>query len=87
MTPKPCKYPNKLKEFRKAKGLTQKEVALKLNLPMSEDRISHWEKGQMIPNALNLFKLASLFNVPSEEFYPALKLHQDFNEDLKDVQI
>jgi transcriptional regulator with XRE-family HTH domain len=60
---------NRLKELRKERGLTQKQVAEFLG-HKSEDRISHWEKGQAIPNVPNLFKLAKLYEVLPHEIYP-----------------
>lgn len=35
---------NNLKEFRLKAGLLQKDVAVKLNISDSQDRICHWEK-------------------------------------------
>jgi transcriptional regulator with XRE-family HTH domain len=60
---------NKLKELRKVHGLTQKQVAEFLG-HKSEDRISHWEKGQAIPSVPNLFKLAKLYKALPHEIYP-----------------
>jgi transcriptional regulator with XRE-family HTH domain len=66
--------PNTLREHRKRAGLKQIEVAQKLGLK-SSDRISHWEKGQAMPNVGNLFKLAELYKVqPAELYSPALPI-------------
>jgi transcriptional regulator with XRE-family HTH domain len=62
------KYPNKLKEIRKTKNLTQLDVAKQLGMK-SQDRISHWEKGQSIPSVINLFKICKLYNVKPEDVY------------------
>lgn len=64
------KYPNTLKQYRLNLNLTQKEVSLKLGLGNSEDRISHWEKGQAMPSAKNLLKLAKVYKVAVDELYP-----------------
>lgn len=57
---------NKLKELRKERGLTQKQVAEMLGLKC-EDRISHWERGQAMPSSKNLFRLAKLYKVKVED--------------------
>lgn len=65
----PIKYPNKLRELRKAKGLRQIDVTRYLG-NACEDRICRWEKGIAIPNLINAIKLCKLFNVRIEELYP-----------------
>ena len=62
------KYPNRLKEIRKTKRLTQFEVARHLGM-QSQDRISHWEKGQAIPSVVNLYKLCRFYKVKMDEVY------------------
>ncbi len=52
--------PNSLRKYRRARGLKQKEVAELLGLKGSS-MISRWEKGAVLPKALNLFKLAALY--------------------------
>ena len=59
---------NKLKEIRKQHELTQKEVATLLGF-QSEDRISHWEKGQGYPSIPNLLKLCRIYGVKVEDIY------------------
>ena len=51
-----------LKNLRKAKGLSQEELAVKLNVV--RQTISKWEKGQSVPDAEMLVKLAEFFEVP-----------------------
>jgi transcriptional regulator with XRE-family HTH domain len=38
----------------------------------STDRISKWEKGTRLPNMINLFKLAAIYNVSPIELYPEI---------------
>lgn len=57
---------NNLRKLRKAKGLTQKQVAALIG-HKSEDRISHWEKGQMVPHLKNLIKLSKVLDVSLTE--------------------
>lgn len=59
---------NKLKELRKERGYTQKQVAEMLGLKC-EDRISHWEKGQGMPSAKNLMRLAKIYKANTSEIY------------------
>lgn len=51
-----------LKACRKAKGLTQEELALRLNVV--RQTISKWEKGLSVPDADLLVRLADLLEVP-----------------------
>ena len=50
-----------LKEARKAAGLTQKEVAIKLNVTAAT--YSRYENGLIQPDPKTLLKIANLFNV------------------------
>jgi transcriptional regulator with XRE-family HTH domain len=60
---------NNLKEnlisYRKQYNMTQKQLAIKLNV--STNNIGHWEKGRTEPNIDTLIKLAEIFNVSIEE--------------------
>lgn len=51
-----------LKTLRKNKGITQEELAARLNIV--RQTISKWEKGQSVPDAEMLVKLADIFEVP-----------------------
>lgn len=52
-------------EKRKAKGLTQTELAEKLGL--SFQAVSNWECGNSLPDLSNILELSSLFNVSINE--------------------
>ena len=65
------KIQNKLKEYRIKSGLTQFDVMLKLGF-RSTDRVSKWETGKMLPNLINLFKLAKIYGVTPTELFPEL---------------
>lgn len=54
--------PTKLVSLRKQKGLTQMELAEKLNV--SRQAISRWEVGAAIPSTDNLKVLGDLYEVP-----------------------
>ena len=51
-----------LKTLRKNKGITQEELAVRLNVV--RQTVSKWEKGQSVPDAEMLVKLAEIFEVP-----------------------
>ena len=50
-----------LKTLRKNKGFTQEELAARLNIV--RQTVSKWEKGQSVPDAEMLVKLAEIFEV------------------------
>ena len=55
----------KLAELRKAKGLTQKDLAETLHV--SRQAISRWEVGTAVPSLDNLVSLSEVCNVPLDE--------------------
>ena len=52
---------NRLKELRKEKKLTQKELADKINV--TKLTISRWERGERVPKSDKAQQLADFFNV------------------------
>ena len=54
-------FGKRLKEFRKRKKLTQKEVAAKIGV--SEQALSKWENGDCLPDVYNLKLLAIVLHV------------------------
>lgn len=50
-----------IKSIRKSKGLSQEELAIKLNVV--RQTISKWEKGETIPNTETLKLLSKFFDV------------------------
>jgi transcriptional regulator with XRE-family HTH domain len=61
--------PNNLKDYRKKHGFKQKEVAKLLGFE-SQERISHWEKGNNVPSLEYLFMLSCLYATSPMELYP-----------------
>ena len=49
-------------KLRKAKGLTQEELAIRLNVV--RQTVSKWEKGLSVPDAELLLRMAEVFEVP-----------------------
>ena len=54
-----------IKAIRKSKGLSQEELAIKLNVV--RQTISKWEKGQSVPDAEQLIKLAVILETTVSE--------------------
>ena len=50
-----------IKQFRKAKGMTQEELAVKLHIV--RQTVSKWEKGLSVPDADVVIQLADLLGV------------------------
>ena len=53
-------FKQRLKELRSEKGMTQTDVARRLN--MSKMAVSHWEKGNSEPSIEQLKALAAMFD-------------------------
>ena len=51
-----------IKSLRKSKGLSQEELAIKLNVV--RQTISKWEQGLSVPDAEMLIKLSEVFDTP-----------------------
>jgi transcriptional regulator with XRE-family HTH domain len=61
--------PNALKQHRI--GLSQMEVAKQFGFK-DKTWISHWERGDALPNLISTIKLSKLYNVPIKELFPGL---------------
>lgn len=60
-------FSDNLKKFRLAKGLTQEQVAEKLNV--NSQTVSRWECSATLPDVLTLPELARLYEVTVDDFY------------------
>ena len=58
------KLSDKIIKLRKVNGLSQEELAEKLNV--SRQAVSRWEVGSALPDALNILQLSKLFNVTAD---------------------
>jgi putative transcriptional regulator len=58
---------NRLEEIRKQNGLTQEELAAKLEV--SRQTISSLESGRYNPSILLAFRIARMFDLPIEEIF------------------
>lgn len=70
----------KIKELRKARGLSQEEMAERLHV--SRQTISKWEKGLSAPNADYLILLADLFEISVSELLGTSEDKQDTDKDV-----
>ena len=59
---------NSLRKYRKARGLTQKEVSRILGLK-SVGIVSRWEIGHYMPKTLNVFKMAVLYRTMADALF------------------
>lgn len=60
------KLGNKIFQLRKAKGLSQEELAEKLNV--SRQSVSKWETDQSVPDSDNITAMCAFFNVSLDGF-------------------
>lgn len=67
-----------LRRFRRAKGLTQIEVAQRMGHKDSS-LISRWEHGFSLPDLKNAFTLAELYGVTVDELFVDLREEMDRN--------
>ncbi len=67
------KIPNNLKACRKARGLTQQDVAKLLGLK-STSRISRWEVGECFPSVQNMLVLARVYHVTCDDLFWNLRV-------------
>lgn len=55
---------NRIKRLRSARGLTQTELAVRLN--MSKQAVSNWENDNIMPSIDMLMRLADFFGVTTD---------------------
>ena len=69
-----------IKNFRKAKGLSQDELAVKLNVV--RQTISKWEKGLSVPDSEMLIRISEVLETPVNVLL-AETIESDVNSELK----
>ena len=60
-----------IKAIRKSKGLSQEELAIKLNVV--RQTVSKWEQGISEPSTSNMIALAKLYGITPEELLKNVK--------------
>jgi len=63
----------KLKEFREANKLSQREIANKLN--MTQANYWLWEKGKSFPNAKQIVELCTIFKCTPNDLFGIKGVH------------
>ena len=74
---------NNIATFRKTRGLTQAELAEKLNY--SDKSISKWERAEGFPDIFTLKELADFFGVKVGDFFlekPVIKRHRQIKKEI-----
>lgn len=75
----------KLKELRKAKGLTQFQIAKMLNI--SKTGYASWEQGLAEPNIQFIKKLCVIFDVSADELLDIDEYQYSFEYQHKDTKL
>jgi len=70
-------FSEKLRELRKERGLSQEDLANKLDL--SRQSVSKWELGVSMPDLDNVIKLSELFDVSIDYLLKDRKSNSDFS--------
>lgn len=71
-----------LKIIRKQKGLSQEELAIRLNVV--RQTVSKWEKGLSVPDADMLMKIADVFEVPVSQLLGAMIIDNENKNEIAD---
>lgn len=69
-----------IKLLRKQKGITQNELAIKLNVV--RQTVSKWEKGLSVPDAEMLIKIADIFELSVSELLGGTIEHENNRNDI-----
>lgn len=73
---------NKLFKLREKAGLSQKELAKKMQV--SQQTISGWETDRSMPKPFQLSMLEELFKTPKEEiFFGSFNYKMELNDSIK----
>lgn len=75
------KFSEKLTRLRKAKGMSQEELAEKLEI--SRQAVSRWELGATMPDAGNLLQLSDLFQVSTDYLLRDRQENPPFTQEIK----
>lgn len=72
-------FAENLKNIRKSRGLTQNELAVRLNVV--RQTVSKWEKGLSVPDAEMLIRMSDLLEIPVSELLGSkIEIETDSNE-------
>ena len=79
------KFNEKLIKLRKASGLSQEELADKLNV--ARQTVSKWELGETTPEMNKLVELSDLFNVSIDEMVKETKMPEIIEREIDHEKI
>jgi len=74
-------YDFNLKDIRKKKGVSQKDLAK--SLKTTQQQISKYEKMIDIPSLQRLIEIAHVFNVSLDELVQIKNIHKDYSKSLR----
>lgn len=77
------RIPNRLRKYRKARGLKQRDAARILGFA-DGSHISRWERGICLPTAHNLFKLAATYRTLVDALY--IDVLRDIREEVREQE-
>lgn len=66
---------NRLREARKAKGISQDRLAIQIEHPVTFQQIQKYERGSNRLAASKLWEFAEALNVPPAFFFPSSEAH------------
>lgn len=72
-------FGNNIKEFRTKKGMTQKDLAIKLNV--TAQAVSRWENNEVEPSISTINQMAELFDCSIDELFGKTKKEQPVQEE------
>ena len=72
-----------IKRIRKSKGLSQEELAIKLNVV--RQTVSKWENGSNMPDISLLAELADFYDVSIPEIIDGERKSENMNEEVKET--
>lgn len=75
---------DRLLSFRKSSGLSQEEVAGRLNI--SRQAVSRWERGEAMPDLENLLALSDLYSVSLDELVKGTPCPPDETSEAADAE-
>ena len=77
-------YKLKLKEIRKEKKMTQKEIADELNV--SDQMISKYENNIKVPNLERLVQISQVLDVTLDELVEFKRIHDQYSDTLSKIE-
>jgi transcriptional regulator with XRE-family HTH domain len=77
-------YVLKVRQIRRAKDLTQRELAKKMNI--SHQAISQIENGKITPTLDRLVEMAKILDVTLDELVEFKKIHSEYSEELSNIK-